>query len=65
MEPPNGRHFSLQEQQMSARKLGRLAGLVFVLAAVLGGIGAASAAQHETGGSTSAIQMANLEIIWT
>jgi hypothetical protein len=50
---------------MSARKLGRLAGLVFVLAAVFGGIGAASAAQHETGGSTSAIQMTNLEIIWT
>jgi hypothetical protein len=51
---------------MSARKLGRLAGLVFVLAAVFGGIGAASAAQHETGGvsAVSAVQMANLEIIW-
>jgi hypothetical protein len=52
---------------MSARKLGRLAGLVFVLAAVFGGIGAASAAQHEAGGSsavTSAIQMTNLETIW-
>ena len=37
---------------MSARKLSRLAGLVFVLAAILGGVGAASAvAEHEAGGS--------------
>jgi hypothetical protein len=71
MEPPNGRHFSLQEQQMSARKLGRLAGLVFVLAAVFGGVAAATAgAQHEAGGSTpvvtsaDAIQMRNLETVW-
>ena len=52
---------------MSARKLGRLAGLVFVLAAVFGGIGAASAAQHEAGGSsaiTSVARMATLEVIW-
>jgi len=34
---------------MSARKLSRFAGLVFVLAAVFGGVGAASAvAEHET-----------------
>lgn len=45
--PPNA--FSLQEQQMSARKLSRLAGLVFVLAAVFGGAGAATASiGHET-----------------
>jgi hypothetical protein len=54
---------------MSARKLSRLAGLVFVLAAVFGGAAAASA-QHETGGSThvvastDAIQMRNLETVW-
>jgi hypothetical protein len=52
---------------MSARKLGRLAGLVFVLAAVFGGIGAATAAQHDAGGSTavtSAIDMRMLETVW-
>jgi len=51
---------------MSARKLGRLAGLVFVLAAIFGGIGAASAG-HEVGGSaaaTSAIQFRSLETVW-
>jgi hypothetical protein len=52
MEPPTGCDFSLQEQHMSARKLSRVAGLVFVLAAILGGVGAAGAiAEHETGGS--------------
>jgi hypothetical protein len=68
MEPPDGRHFSLQEQQMSARKLGRLAGLVFVLAAVFGGIGIPShVSEHEAGGTTdiSAVEMANLEVIWS
>jgi hypothetical protein len=52
---------------MSARKLGRLAGLVFVLAAVFGGVGAASAGQHEAGGSTAAtgaVQMSLLETVW-
>jgi hypothetical protein len=53
---------------MSARKLGRLAGLVFVLAAVFGGIGVASqVAKHEAGGSsaiTSVARMATLEVIW-
>ena len=52
---------------MSARKLGRLAGLVFVLAAVFGGVGAASVGQHEAGGSTavtSAMQMRTLETVW-
>jgi hypothetical protein len=38
---------------MSARKLSRLAGLVFVLAAVFGGAGAAQAApEHATWGSS-------------
>jgi hypothetical protein len=53
---------------MSARKLGRLAGLVFVLAAVFGGIGAAShAATHEAGGpgiTNTAIDMRMLEGTW-
>lgn len=54
MEPPTGRVFSLWEQQMSARKLSRIAGLVFVVAAVFGGAGAANAAVvHEAGGSSS------------
>ena len=39
---------------MSARKLSRLAGLVFVLAAILGGVGVgAASAEHETGGATA------------
>jgi hypothetical protein len=54
---------------MSARKLGRLAGLVFVLAAVFGGIGAAShVAKHEAGGSgatNTAIEMRMLEGTWS
>jgi hypothetical protein len=51
---------------MFARKLGRLAGLVFVLAAVFGGIGAASA-EHEAGGTaavTSAIEFRTFETVW-
>jgi hypothetical protein len=51
---------------MSARKLGRLAGLVFVLATILGGIGAATAA-HAAGGSavvTGAIQAVSFETVW-
>jgi hypothetical protein len=67
MEPPIGRHFALQEMKMSARRLSRFAGLVFVLAAVFGGIGAAShAAAHEAGGdAASAIQMVMLESVWS
>jgi hypothetical protein len=39
---------------MSAGKLSRIAGSVFVLAAVFGGIGAAaSGVEHGTGGTTS------------
>jgi hypothetical protein len=44
---------------MSARKLGRLAGLVFVLAAILGGLGA----QHAVG-SEQAVQFTNQTIDW-
>jgi|tagenome__1003787_1003787.scaffolds.fasta_scaffold20443192_2 hypothetical protein len=56
---------------MSARKLGRLVGLVFVLAAILGGAAATTlGAVHTTGGSAaaastvSAIQMIRLESGW-
>jgi hypothetical protein len=39
---------------MSAKKLGRLAGFVFVLAAVFGGVGSATTAPaHETGDSSA------------
>jgi hypothetical protein len=56
---------------MSARKLSRLAGLVFVLTAVFGGVSAASAsAEQETGGSSAtvtveagALRMG--DVIWT
>jgi len=53
---------------MSATKLGRLAGLVFVLAVVFGGVGVASHAdKHEAGGTAvpaSALRELTLEIIW-
>lgn len=55
---------------MSARKLSRLAGLVFVLSAILGGVSAApEAAQHETGGTSAAATTAAApllfgDIIW-
>jgi hypothetical protein len=52
---------------MSARKLGRLAGLVFVLATLFGGVGVASqVAEHETGGSLAAstVQMIDGEVVW-
>jgi hypothetical protein len=48
---------------MSARKLGRLAGLVFVLAAFLGGAGAATV-EHSAGGTTAAVQAVSLSIDW-
>jgi len=47
---------------MSARKLSRLAGLVFVLAAILGGVGAAGAA-HETGGAAATTADAQTNLI--
>jgi hypothetical protein len=54
---------------MSARKLGRLAGLVFVLAAVFGGVNAAgySAAHGDGATSTTAlteVTARTLEVIW-
>jgi hypothetical protein len=55
---------------MHARKLSRLAGLVFVLAALVGGVGTAAAvAEHEAGGSmvaTSVIQSKIIggDIVW-
>jgi hypothetical protein len=45
---------------MSARKLGRLAGLVFVLAAMLGGVGA----QHAVDGGASAAKVTSQIIDW-
>ncbi len=61
---------SPQEQQMSATKLSRLAGLVFVLAAVFGGAGAASASiEHETVDSSVAIEaptsMRLMDTVWS
>ena len=55
---------------MSAKKLGRLAGFVFVLAAVFGGVGSATTASaHETGDSsavTAAVVRPQLavDIVW-
>jgi hypothetical protein len=52
---------------MSARRLSRLAGLVFVLAAIVGGVGAANfGAQHGTGDSpvTAATQNGPGDIVW-
>jgi hypothetical protein len=50
---------------MSARKLSRFAGLVFVLAAILGGVGAASAG-HESGGApaTAAAETKLIDLNW-
>jgi len=45
---------------MSARKLGRLAGLVFVLAAILGGVGA----QHDSGDQATAAPTVSEVIDW-
>jgi hypothetical protein len=54
---------------MSARKLGRLAGFVFVLAAVLGSPAAASASvQHKAevsvGSAVPGTQLRFIDIIW-
>jgi hypothetical protein len=50
---------------MSARKLSRLAGLVFVLAAIVGGVGAASSsAQHGNGSTATAGSQSSLDIVW-
>ena len=55
---------------MSARKLSRLAGLVFVLAAVFGGVGAASGSVERDAGGTDATVVAagtvnRIDVIWT
>jgi hypothetical protein len=47
---------------MSARKLGRLAGLVFVLAAILGGV---SAQHHDGAAQQSAVQATTQVLDWT
>jgi hypothetical protein len=49
---------------MSARKLGRLAGLVFVLAAIFGGAATGVVAEHAAGGNTAIVQPTNLIIDW-
>lgn len=50
---------------MSARKLGRFVGLVFVLAALTGGAAASASAEHAHGGSaTTAVQLFLGDIDW-
>jgi hypothetical protein len=52
---------------MSAKRLGRFAGLVFVLAAVIGGVVTTASAEHGAGGAVAAttVQAAQLgDIIW-
>ncbi|MEV6299252.1 hypothetical protein AB0M02_07595 [Actinoplanes sp. NPDC051861] len=49
---------------MSARKLGRLAGLVFVLAAVFGGVGATSGDWHADVAKPSAAEATTLDWHW-
>jgi uncharacterized membrane protein len=66
---PHPTPFHLQEQQMSARKLSRLAGLVFVLTAVFGGAGAASASiGAESADSVIAVEarasMSAFDTVW-
>lgn len=64
---PTGCDYFFWEQDMSARKLSRFAGLVFVLAAIFGGVGAASAvAEHGAGGTTetAAVQSQLTDINW-
>jgi hypothetical protein len=63
-----GKRYESQESNMSARKLGRFAGLVFVLAALFaGGVGAADLSASHTGTSAT-VQSANkvnsLEVVW-
>ncbi|MEU4693199.1 hypothetical protein [Actinoplanes sp. NPDC023714] len=50
-----------QEPHMSAKKLSRLAGLVLVLAAVLGGIAAGQTASEES----SAVRYTTLDYDWS
>ena len=48
----------------SRRKLGRLAGLVFVLVAAFGGVGAVSVAEHASS-DTTAVVFSTLDAVWT
>ena len=48
---------------MFTRKLGRLLGLVFVLAAAAGGVGVAAGA-HGQSGAPAAVESTNSIIIW-
>ncbi|MEV6601290.1 hypothetical protein AB0M36_31215 [Actinoplanes sp. NPDC051346] len=51
---------------MFARKLGRFAGLVFVLAVLAGGAAAAASPEHGAGGSAvAAVQPVLGDIDWT
>ncbi|WIM97101.1 hypothetical protein ACTOB_000595 [Actinoplanes oblitus] len=49
---------------MSSRKLGRLAGLVFVLVAAFGGVGAVSVAEQSSSDSV-AVVFSTLDAVWT
>ena len=72
MEPPAGRVIHTREQLMSARKLSRLVGFLFVLAVMLGVVGTASAAvvEHTTGSAAEAgagvgATLRMLDTVWT
>ena len=72
MEPPTGRDIHIREHLMSARKLSRLVGFLFVLAVMLGGVGTASAAVvlGSTGSATksgagAAAALIQLDTVWT
>ena len=49
---------------MSARKLRRFAGLVFVLGALLGGVGSPALGAERPAGSAQAVQFTNQTIDW-
>jgi len=49
---------------MSARKLGRLAGFVLVLAVTFGGAGVAALGLDSASGSSSAVEVGTLEWGW-
>jgi hypothetical protein len=49
---------------MSPKKLGRIAGLAFMLAALLGGVAVVDTGQPATG-DASAVAYSTLDFIWT
>jgi hypothetical protein len=51
----------IQELNMSARKLGRFAGLVFVLAVVFGAVGAVSV-EHARAGNVASVAAQNADL---